>query len=177
MGIDFDDTSWELLERPAFLLVIAALAAASYALGRRAAATAGGPDHGAESAPVKARSEEAARPNPVDAVAMAPIGALLFGASLVEGGHAGWPGYIAGALCAVLGYFAVTRLFLRARGRLEAGAAGFLDLYAAAVAVTLAAASIFLPPVGYLALVAFAVLAVRSHAAAGRKYEGLRILR
>ena len=41
----------------------------------------------------------------------------------------------------------------------------------------LAAVAIFLPPVSFLALIAFALVLVRGRAAADRKYAGLRILR
>jgi hypothetical protein len=37
--------------------------------------------------------------------------------------------------------------------------------------------SIFVPPVAFVALVAFVVLALRSRSEGDRKYEGLRILR
>jgi hypothetical protein len=68
-------------------------------------------------------------------------------------------------------------LFTRARRRVQGGAAGLLTLYADAVALALAGLAIFVEPVGYVALVAFAVLLVRSRAGGDRKYEGLRVLR
>ena len=179
VGLDFDGTSWEFLERPPFLLVVVVLAAASYALDRRAAAARHPGDRGDDD-PARAgdaRDEPAPRRNLVEAAMALPAGMLLFAASLAEGGHPDWPGLVAGAACALLGYFSVALLLARARARVEAGAAGLFDLYAAAFAVALAAVAILLPPAGYVALAGFALLAVRARAAAGRKYQGLRILR
>jgi hypothetical protein len=105
------------------------------------------------------------------------LGALLFAGSLAEGDHESWPGIVAGVACAALGYAAVAMLFARARRRLEGGAAGLLSVYADAIALGLAALAIALPPVGLVALVAFAVLLVRGRASGDRKYEGLRVLR
>ena len=105
------------------------------------------------------------------------LGALLFAGSLAAGHHQAWPGLVAGVACAALGYAAVAMLFTRARRRLEGGAAGLLLVYADAIALALAALAIALPPVGLVALVAFAVLLVRGRGTRDAKYEGLRILR
>jgi hypothetical protein len=50
-------------------------------------------------------------------------------------------------------------------------------VYADAIALALAGLAIALPPVGIVALVAFAVLLVRSRSGRDGKYEGLRVLR
>jgi hypothetical protein len=68
-------------------------------------------------------------------------------------------------------------LLNRAARRLDDSAAGFLSAFADGAALVLAAIAIFIPPVAFLALVAFAVLLVRSRGEADRKYAGLRILR
>ncbi|HKP92047.1 MAG TPA: hypothetical protein VJT75_18910, partial [Thermoleophilaceae bacterium] len=79
--------------------------------------------------------------------------------------------------CAALGYAAVATLFARARRRLDGGGASLLTVYADAISLALAGLAIALPPVGLVALVAFAVLLVRGRASGDRKYEGLRVLR
>jgi hypothetical protein len=105
------------------------------------------------------------------------LGALFFAGSLADHGETSWWGLPAGAACAVLGYFAVAALFARARRRVDAGAASLIDVYAEGVALVLAALSLFIEPVGYAALVVFAVLLVRSRGEGAQKYGGLRILR
>ena len=171
--MDFERSPFAFLEAPWFLLAVLALAVAIYAAERRAR------EESAEGEVARPeRDRHAAR---LDAVFFgAPglvLGALLFAGSLAEGGSSGWPGLVAGAVCAALGYVAVAGLFARARRRADAGAAALLDLYVAAIALALAAAAIFAQPVGLVAIVAFAVLALRSRAADERKYGGLRILR
>jgi hypothetical protein len=161
IGLDFDGTDYSFLESPGFLLGVLALAVAAYALDRRRG-------DGAE------RREPAAL---VLAGAALVLGALLFAGSLAGGHHESWPGLVAGVACAALGYAAVAMLFARARRRLEPGAAGLLSFYADAIALALAALAIALPPVGLVALVAFAFLLVRSRGSGDGKYEGLRILR
>jgi len=174
VGIDFDGTSYEFLEEPWFLAVVLALAVAAYWIDR----TRGG------------RAAEGRDPVAIGlgAVGLA-LGGLLFAGSLADGHHTAWPGLIAGAATAALGYAAVGGLFARARRRLGdeggAGAAGegggappggLLDAYADGVSLALAGLSILLPPVGIAAVLAFVVLLVRSRGG-GRKYEGLRVLR
>jgi hypothetical protein len=105
------------------------------------------------------------------------LGALLFAGSLADHGHTSWWGLPAGLVCAALGYLAVAALFARARRRVEAGAAGLIDLYAEGIALVLAILALFLEPVGYAALVLFLVLLIRSRGEGAQKYGGLRILR
>ena len=110
------------------------------------------------------------------------LGGLLFAGSLAAGDETSVWGIPVGAGVAVLGFLAVAALFGRARERLAgqrdaAGARALLDLYAEGIALALAALSIFVDVVGYLALVAFIFLIVRSRGERAQKYGGLRILR
>ena len=162
IGIDFSGTSYDFLEKPAFLAVVFALAVLAYAADRRRGA---GP-----------RERRDPLTLALAAVALV-LGGLLFAGSLAQGHRDAWPGLIAGVACAALGYAAVAALFDRARRRLESGAAGLLDLYADGIALALAGLAIALPPAGLVALIAFAVLIVRSRGGRDRKYEGLRVLR
>ena len=160
IGLDFSDSSYDFLESPGFLLAVFALAVVAYLLDRRGAG--GGPR------------------DPATLVlggAALVLGALLFAGSLAEGDHEAWPGIVAGVACAALGYAAVATLFARARQRVEGGAAGLLSVYADVIALALAGLAIALPPVGLVALVAFAVLLARGRAGRDGKYEGLRVLR
>ena len=158
VGLDFSGTSYDFLESPGFLLAVLAVAVLAYALDRRGG---GGPRD----------------PATLLLAGLALVlGALLFAGSLAEGHHESWPGIVAGVACAALGYATVAMLFARARRRLEDGG-GLLTVYADAIALALAGLAIALPPIGLVALVAFAVLLVRGRAAGDRKYEGLRVLR
>jgi hypothetical protein len=156
IGLDYDGSSFAFLESPAFLAVVLGLAVIAYALERAGASAV----------------LEVALP-----VAGLALGALLFAGALAAGGAAPWPGLPLGAVCALLGYVAVARLLARARRRTEGSAAGLFSVYGDIFGLALAAVSIFVPPVAFVALVAFVVLALRSHSEGDRKYEGLRILR
>jgi hypothetical protein len=164
IGVDFDNTTFDWVESPGFMAVVLALAVVVYAIDRRV--------------PPAPRAE--GRPPPVQAtvavLAMA-MGAVLFGASLAEGGQTEWPGVIAGMLVAFLGYAAVATLFARARSRLEGGAAALLNVYADVTSLLVAGLSILFPPLGFAVLLGFLVLLLRATRAGGQKYEGLRILR
>ena len=157
IGVDFDGSGWRFLESPGFLLGVLVLAVLSY---------------GAERSGLDRRAMRLA----FAALALV-LGALLFAGSLAEGNTVAWPGLLGGAAAALLGFAAVGGLLERARGRLDEGAAGLLNAYADAAALVLAAISIFVAPVAFLALVALAVLLVRGRAEGERKYAGLRILR
>jgi len=163
IGVDFDGTSFDWVESPAFLLVVLALSVGIYMYERQA------PPRDRDSARSPAQAALAV-------VAMA-LGAVLFGASLAEGGETEWPGVIAGILCAFLGFLAVAMLFARARARLEGGAAALLNVYADMTSLALAALSILFPPLGYVVLAGFLVLLIRAQRGGDQKYEGLRILR
>lgn len=157
VGLDFDDSGWQFLESPGFLLAVLALGVVWYLAERS----------GANHRLVRLGSLFFA----------VVFGALLFGGSLAEGGEAELPGIFAGAAVAVLAFLAINGLLDRAARRLDDDAAGFLNLYADALALILAAIAIFVPPVAFLALAAFVVVLLKGRAAADRKYAGLRILR
>ncbi len=163
IGVDFDGTSFDWVESPGFLLAVLALSVVFYMAERQLPQ----PEGRGGRSPIQAA---------VAVIAMA-LGAVLFGASLAEGGQTEWPGVIAGMACAFLGFVAVAMLFARARARLEGGAAALLGVYADATSLVIAALSILFPPLGYVALVVFLVLLVRAGQGGDRKYEGLRILR
>ena len=171
VGVDFDGTSFAWVESPGFLLAVLVVAVLAYVVERQA----GGP-------PAAGAGNGSGRPerSPVQAalaVVAVALGAVLFGASLAEGGDTEWPGVIAGMLCAFLGFMAVAMLFARARARLEGGAAALLNVYADATSLVLAALTILFPPLGYVVLIGFVVLLVRAGRGSTQKYEGLRILR
>jgi hypothetical protein len=163
LGLDFDGTSFAFLEHPLFLLAVLALAVAAYALERRRAG---------------ARPGTGRSPLELALLGLAAVlGALLFAGSLADGGAPAWPGLLAGAACAVLGFLAVSGLLGRVRRRLDAGAAAFLPVYADVLALALAGVAILVPPVSLLGIVLFAVLIVRGRRGEGTKFQGLRILR
>jgi len=157
IGIDFSGTDWSFLESPAFLFAILLLAVVWYMAERSGA-----------------NQRAMGRAGLLLSVT---LGALLFAGSLAAGGHSAIPGLVAGVACAALAYVAVFSLLSRAARRLDDEATGFLTIYADAASLALAAIAIFLPPVSFLALIAFALVLVRGRAAADRKYAGLRILR
>ena len=111
IGVDFDGTTLRLGR------VARLPARRARARGRRLRARAPAPQPRAGSGGADRRSR------PSLAVIAMVLGAVLFGASLAEGGETEWPGVIAGMLCAFLGFLAVAMLFARARARLEGGAA------------------------------------------------------
>jgi hypothetical protein len=161
VGIDFDGTDWSFLESPGFLAAVLVLALASYAIDRSAAGDREG------------RSPAALALLVVSAV----LGALLFAGSLADGGHDSLIGLVAGALCAILGWAAVSGVLDRARRRLDSGAAALLSVYADGAALLLAAIAVLVPPASFLALAGFVVLLLRGRGREGEKYAGLRILR
>ena len=177
-GIDFEGGRFAFLESPVFLLLVLVLAVLAY-LAERQGRT-GGADERRTATEGGQGADGRRRREPVEsalgAIAVG-LGALLFAGSLEGAGREGWPGLIAGAACAALGYFAVAALFGAARRRVEGGAAALLTAQADLVALVLAALAIFVEPVGFLALAAFVFLIVRARSAGGGKYEGLRILR
>jgi hypothetical protein len=157
IGLDFDDSGYSFLEEPGFLVAVLALAVGAYALQR-------------------ARGEIRALELGLAALG-AVLGALLFAGSLDQEGHAAWPGLLAGVACALLAYVAVAGIFVRARRRVEGGAAALLGAYADLIALALAGLAILFPPLGLAGLLAFLVLLARGGGERGQKYEGLRVLR
>jgi hypothetical protein len=156
-GIDFDGTDWSFLESTWFLLAVLALGVIAYMVERSQA---------------NQRSIEL-----FSGLIGVVLGALLFAGALADGGSAGWPGLIGGAVCATLGWRAVGGLIERTRARLKDGAAALLTAYADGVALLLAAIAIFLPPASILAIAAFLVLLFAGRRREGEKYAGLRVLR
>ena len=162
VGVDFDGTTFDWVESTGFLLVVLAVAVAVYFYERRAP---------------KPQPGERSQVSAILALIAMVLGAVLFGASMAEGGETEWPGVIAGMACALLGFAAVALLFARARARLDSGAAALLNVYADVTALVIAGLTILFPPLGYVALAAFVLLLLRAQRGGERKYEGLRILR
>ena len=156
-GIDFDGTDWHFMESTGFLAALLALAVIMYAVERS------GPNR---------RAVEL-----FSGTMGLVLGAMLFAGALADGGTASWPGLLAGAVCAALGWRAVGDLLERTRARLDAGPAALLTAYADIAALVLAAIAIFLPPVSILAILAFVVLLAGGRRREGEKYAGLRVLR
>jgi Domain of unknown function (DUF4126) len=167
IGIDFDGTDWRFLESTGFLLAVLAVGVIAY-LVERSELNNPQPDDGSGRRSVI---------EIFSGVAGIVLGALLFAGALADGGTESWPGLVAGALCALLGWRAVGGLIERARARVEGGAAALLTAYADAIALLLAAIAIFLPPASLLAIAAFVFLLVSGGRREGEKYAGLRILR
>lgn len=171
IGIDFDGTDFVFLESSAFLAAVLALAVVGYAFERSGLNRQEAPDVTPQRPPGR---------NPVDAgfglVAIA-LGALLFAGALAEGDRQGWPGIFAGMASALLAYAAATTFLTRVRRRLEPSTRAFLNVYADAAALALAALAIFVPPVSFVALALLAWLLLAGRGGRDRKHEGLRILR
>jgi hypothetical protein len=176
IGLDFDGTGYRFLEETWFLLAVLALAVIGYALER--VRTTRGRTTGRASPPEPDPAGRAGGRSPIEAgllVLALLFGAVLFAGSLDAGGETPWPGLVAGLACAALGYLAIAALFARARQRLEDTT--LLEVFADGVSLLLAILAIAAPPLGYLVLIAFAVLLVRAGSGQAEKYEGLRILR
>jgi FtsH-binding integral membrane protein len=159
--IDFDGTDYSFLEKPWFLIVIAVATIATFALER-------------------SRGAEAMESGPVGLVLLAisvVLGALLFGATLADHGHAAWPGWIAGAVCAALAHFAVRPLIARVRTRVDAGVRGALSAYQEFAAFVGALLAVLVPPVSILLIGLLGWLLIGGRRRQGEKYAGLRILR
>ena len=156
-GIDFDGTDWHFMESTAFLAAVVLLALIMYGVER--------------SAPNRRAVET------FSGTMGLVLGALLFAGALADGGSASWPGLIGGAICAALGWRAVGDLVERARGRLEAGAAALLSVYADVAALVLAAIAVFVPPASILVIAAFVLLLLGGRRREGQKYAGLSVLR
>jgi hypothetical protein len=112
-------------------------------------------------------------------VAVALIaGGFLFGDSLSSEDHPAWPGWAAGALVALLGFFVAQGLVAGASARAGDGGSPFtLAAYVIAAAAVLAVLSLFVSPVALVAFLGVAWLAIGRRRRAGRKHEGLRVLR
>jgi hypothetical protein len=175
--IHFNGTAYSFLQRWPFLLVLVVLAFLATFLERRIGHDrAQAPPSGAADSPSIYRSPEGLA---LGLSALA-LGALLFAGSLSARGtqhYVAWPGWIGGVLCAAIAMFATRPIFLRARARLDAQAAGAVGLYAEGAAVLFAALSVVAPPLGLIGLLALIWLWLAGRRREGQKYEGLRILR
>jgi FtsH-binding integral membrane protein len=159
--IDFQHTDYAFLEKPWFLIVIAVATVATFALER-------------------ARRAERMESGVIGAALLGisiVVGAVLFGASLADHGHAAWPGWIGGALCAALAHFAVRPLITRVRARVDAGVRAALSAYQEFAALVGALLAVLVPPVSILLIGLLAWLMVGGRRRQGEKYAGLRILR
>jgi hypothetical protein len=105
------------------------------------------------------------------------LGALMFAGSLCRGGYVVWPGFVGGAICALIGIGASVPLLRRVRGRLDAGTAKTLPYYAEVIAVVSAALSMVAPPVGLVLVLGLLWLLIAGRGRDEQKYAGLRILR
>jgi hypothetical protein len=111
-------------------------------------------------------------------VASLALGALLFAGSLVRDGHAAWPGWVGGVICAAVGIAASRPFLARLRGRLDANAAAVgVPVIADGSALLMAILSIVAPPLGLVALIGLLWLLYGSRRRGDQKYAGLRILR
>jgi hypothetical protein len=161
LGVGFPRHHYHFLQDGWWLLVVAAVLAASYLVQLRVGAerferTAGGAVAG-------------------EAIA---AGALLFGGTLAAHGDASWPGLIAGAAIAAFVVFAVRPVIAGARSRLpDRTAREALTVYLDAGSLVLAALVALLHPLGYLAIALFAWFVWRRRSRPEEKYAGLRILR
>ena len=156
-GIDFDGTDWHFIESTEFAVAVIALALIMYAVERS------GPNR---------RAVEL-----FSGTMGLVLGAILFAGALADGGSASWPGLVAGAVCAALGWRAVGDLIERTRARLEGSAAALLSVWADLAALVLAAVAVFVPPASILVIAAFVVLLLGGRRREGEKYAGLRVLR
>jgi hypothetical protein len=163
-GVNFSGTDFAFLEAIPFLAAIVALTAVGAAV---------------------ERSGRRGRGVLLSLAALGlALGALEFAGSLAEEGYAGGPGLPAGAALALVG-FAASAVFLgRALSRLgaserdaEASSAPFLRMLADGVTAVAAALAVLVPPLSYLMLAFCLWVLAMQRRRAGRKYEGLRVLR
>jgi hypothetical protein len=160
LGVDFEGTDFSFLESTPFLVGVLAFAVIVIVAQRRA---------------------DQRWLAPVLLVAAIAIGASVFAGTLADEGYAAGIGAAAGATCALLGRLATTTFMARAGSRLQArgetDAASFMSVYADAAALVLAVIAIAVPPLALVALGFCAFVLVVNRRRAGRKYEGLRVLR
>ncbi|HEY2767529.1 MAG TPA: hypothetical protein VGI76_04690 [Solirubrobacteraceae bacterium] len=161
LGVDFAHSGYSFLEAGWWLLAVAVVLAAAWALQLRLGSSQ------VESGPVGA----------VLAGLGVGMGALLFAGTLGEHGEATWPGLIGGAAAALLVQAALRPLLARTRQRLpDRGAREALTLYIEAAALVLAALVALVHPLGYVAVAPFVWLMLAGRRRDGERYAGLRIL-
>lgn len=165
IAVNFGGTDYAFMEQGPFLLAVVLLLIAAVLADRRFGA------ERVERGPVGAA---------ITGIGLG-VGALLFAGSLADEGHPAWPGIVAGLACAAIAQLAVRPLLGRVRTRFEAAddrqAAAALVVYADGASLVLAILSLLVPPVGLVALLALAWLAVSGRRREGEKYAGLRSLR
>jgi hypothetical protein len=159
--IHFKGTNYAFLQSVPFLLAMLACAVVLAVLERRLS-------------PDKLES----RPATVilGAISLA-LGAVLFAGALAHGHYEAWPGWIAGAACALVGILATVPLLRRVRARLDTDAAAALPVLAEGIALLVAVLSVVAPPVGPIFLVLLLWLLIAGRGREQQKYAGLRILR
>jgi hypothetical protein len=181
LGVTFAAGKFHFLQSGWWLIAVAVVLAASYAVQIRSGQAPTLDDTSGRSA--LAGGAERARPAPVQPLAAtltglgAGAGALLFAGTLADHGDAWWPGLVGGLLAAALGARAVGPLIARARRRLpDRAARDALTMYLDGAALVLAALVSLLHPLGYVALALLVLLWERGRARGGERYAGLRIL-
>ena len=127
---------------------------------------------------VGARSGEDAL-TPSLAVLSAVAGGLLFGWSLMQADHPAWPGWIVGAAFALFAFVVIGGFVAGARRRSsdDSATSTALALPVLLAGIALAGLSLAFGPIALVALAALVYLAIARRRRAGRKYEGLRVLR
>jgi predicted Co/Zn/Cd cation transporter (cation efflux family) len=112
------------------------------------------------------------------AAASVALAALYFGGVLCDHGHPAWPGFVGGAVLAVGVQLATRGLLARVIARLtDRTARELLSVYLDGAALLVAALTLVLKPLGYVAVVAVLYLLIVSRRRGESKYAGLRILR
>jgi hypothetical protein len=105
-------------------------------------------------------------------------GAVLFGWSLTQEDHPGWPGWLAGGAAALFSFLVVGGVVSGARARMTEGRSpGSLVGLVALAALALAGLSFVISPISLPVAAGLIWLAVARRRRAQRKYEGLRVLR
>jgi hypothetical protein len=160
--IHFDHTSYSFLQSAPFLLVMLVGAALLVVLGQ-----------GVWGARLQSRPGALA----LGLIALA-LGGMFFAGSLVRDGHAAWPGWVGGVICAGIGLAASRPFLARLRSRLDDSAAAVgLPVIADGSALLVAVLSVLAPPLGLVALLALLGLLYRGRGRDQHKFAGLRVLR
>jgi hypothetical protein len=181
VGVDFEGTGFEFLENPAFLAAVLALAVVWYVLRRRAEQVGKGIPARTTSGTIDLSELEPPEGKVtfwLEIVLAIGLGAVLFAASLDEGGHEAVIGLMPGLGCAALGYVAMQTLFSGARRRLDNPDQGVaMTALRDVIAIAVAGLSILWGPLGYVALLAFTIYLIAATRSGRAKYKGLRTLR
>jgi hypothetical protein len=145
-----------------------------------ALALAAGAATGAVIGAVAARDESGAPGGLLAVLAAVAVigGAILFGAALSAEDHSAWPGWVLGAVVALLAFSVISGVVRGAVTRARGASAGAQVAYVVVAAAILAALSLtFVSPIALVVLVAIGWIAVVRRRRAARKHEGLRVLR